>query len=62
MLYFNAAEEFEPANRMEDKHREAFYALWATASSAPESVNPLFCRHVWMLHGVATEITLSTMR
>src|SRR6266850_1213352 len=57
-LYFNAAEEFQPANRMEDKHREAFYALWAAASSAQESVNPLFCRHVWMLRSPATAITL----
>jgi len=46
---------------MEDKHREAFYALWGTASSARESVNPLFCRHVWRLHGVTSATTLSTM-
>src|SRR6266436_743921 len=26
-LYFNAAEGCEPADRLEDKHREAFYAL-----------------------------------
>src|SRR5258708_55363 len=26
-LYFDAAEGHEPADRMEDKHREAFYAL-----------------------------------
>src|SRR5258706_14175058 len=45
-LYFYAAEQHAPEHRMEDKHREAFYAFWEATSSTRRGVNSLFYRHV----------------
>jgi hypothetical protein len=57
-LYFNAAEGFEPADRMEDKHREAFYALWATTSSTAAVRQPIVLPTRLRLPGVVTAATL----